>query len=230
VNNQLGDNGPATVEGQPQPAAEATDRARRLADLEAAIWDWIEQEPALALLARSNLFRQAVNTIIPKVVVEAARDVDNLIMAAVKKGAAGGDISDGSHTFDDLYRHRAALFAALCRSHPGIAWRSRQHHTGGEPMFSGYFIAGLTLPDGRQASYHVREECWNWFDCVAVLEHAPEWDGHTQEDVIERLNDWAPVKVTSDRDPNVLARKLADSIDALADERAPSSSTPTPTG
>lgn len=39
-----------------------------------------------------------------------------------------GEISDGYHTFDELYEHRtaifAAIFAALCKAHPENSWKS----------------------------------------------------------------------------------------------------------
>jgi hypothetical protein len=104
-----------------------------------------------------------------------------------------GDISDGHHTFNELYQHRAALFAALCRSHPGLSWRSRNHHEGGDPMFPGFFIAGITIPRGDrsvQVTYHCDASTWGWFDGAPVLDHAPAWDGHTPTDVVDRLNAW----------------------------------------
>lgn len=110
------------------------------------------------------------------------------------RAADPGDLSDGHHTFSDLYAHRAALFAALCRSYPGLSWRSRQHHEGGDPMFPGFFIAGVRIPsDGAgydQISYHHPLDVWDWFDGVTELDHAPEWDGHTPAQVIDRLNSW----------------------------------------
>lgn len=40
-----------------------------------------------------------------------------------------GTISDGYHTFNDLYDHRHALFLALCRA-LGMGWKSRLHVDG----------------------------------------------------------------------------------------------------
>lgn len=102
-----------------------------------------------------------------------------------------GNVSDGYHDFDTLYRHRTALFALLCRTRPDLSWRSRQHALGQGAMFEGMFIAGMSLPIGRkieQITYHLEDETWDWFEGVTVLENAPEWDGHTPDDVLERLN------------------------------------------
>lgn len=32
-----------------------------------------------------------------------------------------GSISDGSHTFDELYYHRMVLFAVICKHHSDLA-------------------------------------------------------------------------------------------------------------
>lgn len=118
-------------------------------------------------------------------------DVEDLRAEVERLKAQGSDgtTSDGFHTFDELYAHRTALFAALTRTHPQHAWRSRNHHEGGDAMFPGYFIAGMMLPAG-QVSYHVRAEAWDLFDGVPELDRAPLWDGHTPGDVIERINGW----------------------------------------
>ena len=89
-----------------------------------------------------------------------------------------GEISDGYHTFNELYHHRAVLFSVICNEHPKIAWKSLHHHIGGQPMYEGMFIVGINTSDG-QATYHYDvDPYWGMFD-VPVLEYAPEWDGHT---------------------------------------------------
>ena len=62
-----------------------------------------------------------------------------------------GDTSDGYHTFDELYDHRAKLFSVIVRDHREIAWKSRLHHDG--TMYDGMFIVGVETPEG-QATYH----------------------------------------------------------------------------
>jgi hypothetical protein len=98
-------------------------------------------------------------------------------------------ISDGYHTHADLYAHRVTLFAALARSRPNLAWRSRRHHDG--TMFPGWFIVGMTLPTG-QVTYHAPLTAWDEFDGVATLDRAPDWDGHNAEQVLDRLRRWRP--------------------------------------
>lgn len=95
-----------------------------------------------------------------------------------------GEISDGYHTFNELYHHRAILFAALCNQNKHLAWKSKLHYTG--DMFDDMFIVGLSLPDG-QATYHYDiNPYWDMFD-VTELSNAPKWDGHTSEDAINRI-------------------------------------------
>lgn len=102
-----------------------------------------------------------------------------------------GSISDGYHTFDELYAHRAALFACLCKAYPNISWKSKQHSDG--TSLDGWFIAGVHLPSG-EITYHVPADEWDdLFANVQVLDKAPKWDGHTPADVVTRLRKFAEV-------------------------------------
>lgn len=107
------------------------------------------------------------------------------LYAAIKNGSVG-DFSDGYHTFNELYHHRAVLFATLCNSHPELAWKSLHHHDPEQPMYDGMFIVGINTPEG-QATYHYDiNPYWDMFK-VPELEAAPEWDGHTPEEAIRRI-------------------------------------------
>jgi hypothetical protein len=99
------------------------------------------------------------------------------------------DVSDGFHTFGELYDHRRALMAALTKSHPAISWRSWQHHPDDKPMFEGYFVVGMHLPTG-QISYHYKASHWNDFEGVTELSWAPKYDGYTPASTVERLLSW----------------------------------------
>ena len=92
-------------------------------------------------------------------------------------------ISDGSHTFGDLYDHRAKLFSLICNSHQDKSWKSKQHDDGS--MFDNYFIVGVNTNLG-QATYHYENKYWDLFN-VKEVERAPKWDGHTPNDAIERI-------------------------------------------
>ena len=103
---------------------------------------------------------------------------------------AMSEVSDGYHTFGELYEHRGALMAALMMSHPGLSWRPKLHHDG--TMFDDEsFIVGMEIPGIGQISYHYNLRQWDWFDGIKTLENAPEYDGHSAADVVERLRSFA---------------------------------------
>ena len=95
-----------------------------------------------------------------------------------------GEFSDGYHTFNELYHHRAVLFSVICNMFTEKAWKSKLHDTG--DMYDGMFIVGIDTEQG-QATYHYDiEPYWDMFK-VKELEKAPKWDGHTPADAIERI-------------------------------------------
>jgi len=103
-----------------------------------------------------------------------------------------GDVSDGFHSFDQIYEHRCLLFLATIAAFSNqktIAehcWKSRLHHNG--EMFDGWFVAGINLQEAP-ISYHLPLRMWN--GCVALeIDRAPEWDGYTSQDVSDRLSRW----------------------------------------
>jgi hypothetical protein len=113
----------------------------------------------------------------------------NQTLRALPGGA--GSITDGYHTFDDLYSHRCALTAALAKALGSAAWRSKAHHPDGPPMFEGgYFVVGIDLPGGP-VTYHYKLTHWDDFAGVRELEHAPPWDGAGPSATVDRLLEWA---------------------------------------
>ena len=102
-----------------------------------------------------------------------------------------GETSDGYHTFNELYHHRAVLFSVIVKAFADHAWKSRKHHDG--TMYDGMFIVGIETPDG-QATYHYDiKPYWDMFQCKE-LEYAPEWDGHTSAQAIDRIGQLEPVR------------------------------------
>lgn len=102
--------------------------------------------------------------------------------------------SDGYHTFEELYDHRITLFIALCKhleelsleyGHDSNVWRSKVNGDG--TTWDGLFIMGIGKDKGKQITYHLPLSRWEETDFAETLDQAPEWDGHSSADVLERL-------------------------------------------
>lgn len=101
---------------------------------------------------------------------------------------ADGSLSDGHHSYTELYEQRMLYHAHLAqRWHAeGVPIvKSKRHHTGKECFGGGWFIVVMELPTG-QASQHYPLSAWNLF-AVPAVEQAPQWDGHTADQGGERL-------------------------------------------
>ena len=96
------------------------------------------------------------------------------------------DVSDGFHTFRQLYYQRMMLFAAIVRQNKGRAWKSLRHEDGELCFGGGWFIVGIDTPKGSY-TYHYETEYFDTFDCE-ILERGKHWDGHTEKDVTRLLS------------------------------------------
>lgn len=107
-------------------------------------------------------------------------------------GVDAGEISDGYHTFDELYEHRCILFLALMQCNSAISWASKLHEDG--TMFEGYFIAGMNISKGT-ITYHLPIKLWDSIGMsdIEILDKALPWDGHSPNDVVDRLSEWCGV-------------------------------------
>ena len=116
------------------------------------------------------------NKVIPRTIADAKTDGDM------------GEVSDGYHTFNQLYHQRAVLFATIVKQNKEKAWKSWKHEDGNFCFDSNkeWFIVGVDTPEGSY-TYHYEKKYWDMFDCVE-LEHGKLWDGHTEEDVTRLLS------------------------------------------
>ena len=102
-----------------------------------------------------------------------------------------GSTSDGYHTFDELYEHRIVLYLALCRQlvDQGVKqlrpWRSLLHSD--DTKYESWFILGIGKEPGEQITYHLPLRYWGDAFFAETLDRAPEFDGHTPADVLERI-------------------------------------------
>lgn len=143
-----------------------------------------------------ELYMKALgNTNLPEKVWKAIAKVNQQVL-----DQETGKISDGYHTFDELYEHRITLFIALCQKIQNFVyfgdtrnnlgndmrvWRSKLHEDG--TMFEGWFILGINRAKGNQITYHLPIEKWEETKFAQTLKKAPKFDGHTSKDVIKRL-------------------------------------------
>lgn len=101
--------------------------------------------------------------------------------------------SDGYHTFKVLYDIRKAYNVALFNEWGKYdipyynVHKSRKHHDGEYPFGkNNWFIVCAMLPTG-QISNHYPIEDWDLFKIPATDKALFPFDGHTTEDVIQRL-------------------------------------------
>lgn len=126
--------------------------------------------------------------------------INAIIQAAKILEMDTNHVSDGYHTFGELYEHRIVIYIALCRIYEhhcsdtqwkttegrkNFVWKSRAHSDGS--VWDGWFIMGIGRTKGEQITYHLPESKWNDCAFAETLDKAPEWDGHTSADVLERL-------------------------------------------
>lgn len=139
--------------------------------------EYMERETALMRLMQDGCSAKNVQTImaIPAVDIE--------------------KMSDGYHTFADLYEQRLILSAALAKNNPH-AWKSKRHEDGSVPFGGGWFIMGFDTDEGCY-TYHYELKDWDLFQCKELDKGKP-WDGHTSKDVRRLLSiptaDVAPVR------------------------------------
>lgn len=102
-------------------------------------------------------------------------------------------VSDGFHSFKQLYAHRIALFIMFCRALIAVnvkneVWRSKTQSDG--TTQEGWFLLGTTNAKGEQITYHLPESEWDRCEFAETLDQAPAFDGHTSDDVLSRLQNW----------------------------------------
>jgi hypothetical protein len=124
------------------------------------------------------------------------KNIINSIIKTLKKHGwlHTKDISDGYHTIGELYEHRMVLTAALFNTwahdsnHNIRCYKSWKHHD--NTMFDGMFIVVAESTIFGQISYHYNAEHWELFELTDV-DNAPEWDGHTADESVERLIEYS---------------------------------------
>lgn len=119
-------------------------------------------------------------------------------------GLDSDKITDGYHTFGELYEFRKVYNAALFNEwatpitfhtptedvileRPKYDVHKSWRHNDGQLCFGGgWFIVVAVLPSG-QISNHYEAKDWDLFKIPEVEKAKYEFDGHTPNDVLERL-------------------------------------------
>ena len=111
------------------------------------------------------------------------------------------ELSDGYHTYDELYEFRKMYNAVLFNEWaikpvvfnndgtiiPVFNVHKSWKHNDGELCFGGgWFIVSAMLPTGL-ISNHYKAEDWDLFQVPEVEKALYEFDGHTPQDVLIRL-------------------------------------------
>lgn len=100
-----------------------------------------------------------------------------------------GEFSDGYHTFNELYEFRKVYNACLfnlANSHSTFSVCKSWKHSDGELCFGGGWFVVSAQTEFGQITNHYEKKDWDLFKCPKV-ETAPEWDGHTPQEALERL-------------------------------------------
>lgn len=116
------------------------------------------------------------------------------------------NVSDGYHTFKELYAHRVKLFIALCNTliwaektaewcpwsmfirDEKTVWKSKRH-ADGSMCGDDWFIAGIWNKVWKTLTYHLPMSEWNNLQSFE-LDNAPSWDWHTSDDVLKLLSNF----------------------------------------
>lgn len=117
----------------------------------------------------------------------------NLKDTELKSESEISSMSDGYHTFDELYEYRllynAAFFNELAEQGLYDVHKSRKESDGAFPFNNeDMFVVMAELPTG-QISNHYNVKYWNFFN-VPIKERANVWDRHTPKDVCERIKNY----------------------------------------
>ena len=108
-----------------------------------------------------------------------------------------GGLSDGYHTFDELYEFRKVYNAGLFNEWANLnlynTHKSLRHSDGDECFGGGWFIVVAETPYG-QISNHYKIEDWTLFK-VEERERAIPYDGHTSQQSLERLTKTVQVRI-----------------------------------
>jgi hypothetical protein len=128
-------------------------------------------------------------------------EIDKIYYQGLKEKAIADltiteNTSDGYHKFSELYVFRMVYNAALFNEWGKIfnhyvfpkhdVHKSWKHNDGELCFGGGWFVVVAMLPSG-QITNHYEAKYWDLFKIPEVVKAKYEFDGHTSNDVFERL-------------------------------------------
>ena len=106
-----------------------------------------------------------------------------------------GNVSDGYHSLNELYRYRMpyndAFLNELAKGDVKVR-KSHKHYDGEECLGGGWFIVMAELPTGQIPNHH-ENRYWGLSN-IPELETAWKWDGHTPNEVADRIESYLKLK------------------------------------
>ena len=125
------------------------------------------------------------------VVCENLKIIQTLIDEAVENNIDVSCLKDGYHSYKDYYLMRLLYNALLFNEwglHNKYDVHKSKYHYNGEKCFDGtWFIVAANTPKG-QITNHYELTYWTLFSDVPSVEKAKyKWDGHTSNDLKNRL-------------------------------------------
>lgn len=103
---------------------------------------------------------------------------------------------DKLRNFDELYDFRmvynALLFNEWHKHDEVEVYKSKRHSDGSIPFeddSDDWFIVIAILPEGKHISNHYHMKYWDYFKIPEYKKAKDEYDGHTSDDVLNRLKE-----------------------------------------
>ncbi|MFA5602776.1 MAG: hypothetical protein WDA21_03475 [Bacilli bacterium] len=102
-------------------------------------------------------------------------------------------ISDGWHTFGELYKHRQMLLIKLCQfisksnRKDLVVWKTRKHND--NTVMEGYFLLGITINKNNYISYHMDNNVWDLCAYAIELDKSPIVGNYNSKMALQNLTD-----------------------------------------
>lgn len=90
--------------------------------------------------------------------------------------------------YDFRMVYNALLFNNWHKHNEIEVYKSRRHNDG--TFIYDWFIVVAILPDGKQVTNHYHIKYWDYFKIPEYTMVKDKFDGHTSQDVLDRLKSW----------------------------------------